>query len=106
APAAIVAIAAATHGNPRLVNVVADHALTVGHERRTRSIDRSIARTAIARAGIDTSSRFGSASWRIAAVALPLAAIAAIALWWPRTGRARVEPPAAAIEQLPRTKIG
>src|SRR5207248_5394397 len=51
-------------------------------------------------------SRFGSASWRIAAVALPLAAIASIALWWPRTGRARVEQPAAAIEQLPRTTAG
>ena len=81
-PPAIEAITAASQGNPRLINVLADRALDLGHERAVHTIDRQTARAAIARAGLEASRR-GPTLARWAAVAVVAAALAGSALWWP-----------------------
>jgi general secretion pathway protein A len=98
-PPAVAEIAVASQGNPRLVNVIADRALEIGHARGLRSIDRRTARAAIARAGVGLSARSGLTALQWAAVGTLIAAIAAGALWWQRARRQRDESPAAAISQ-------
>jgi general secretion pathway protein A len=102
-PPALDAIAAASQGNPRLVNVIAHRALEIGHERGARSIDRQTARAAIAGAGVDAGSRSRSvfARWAPGAiVAIVAAVIVGAALWWrPGVRRAPPEPSEAVTAQ-------
>jgi general secretion pathway protein A len=79
-PAAIDALAGGSQGNPRFVNVIADHALQVGFARRSHAIDESIVREAIERSGLLLSARSGLTPARAAVAGASLAVVLVAAL--------------------------
>jgi general secretion pathway protein A len=98
-PPAVDAIAVASQGNPRLVNVIADRALEIGYARGIRAIDRQTAHAAIARAGFEVGSRSGLTPARSAAIAVLVAAIVGSAFWWQLVARRGPQQPRAVTEQ-------
>ena len=86
-------VAALSQGVPRLVNLLADRALEVGHERHARDLDASIVRAAAQRLNLvpETSPQF---AWRAATAAAAVAIIVLLPFAWAGVGRQAVRPSA------------
>ncbi len=99
-PSAARAVARASHGVPRVVNLVCDLALEMGQQRRTRVIDARTVRAAARRLNVETGAR--QWPWKTtaaASVAFTVVTGAIMTSWGPASAGTRPSAPAAAVAE-------